>query len=84
MGAGCLLAVWLVKDMGVYNTECRMVAAITNKQYFFELSTLPNVIWTDLSDFDLSPGSGVRLLNPDDIDLSGNVSGKYEAGAAPY
>jgi hypothetical protein len=45
MGAGCLLAVWLVKDMGVYNTECRMVAAITNKQYFFELSTLPNVIW---------------------------------------
>jgi choloylglycine hydrolase len=72
------------KDVGIYNTEYRTVADLTNKRYFFELSTLPSVIWTDLNDFDLSPGSGVRMLDPDDLALSGNVGERYEVGAAPF
>ena len=72
------------KDVGIYNTEYRTVVDITNKRYFFELSTLPNVVWTDLGDLDFSKGSGVRLLDPDDLALSGDVTGKYESAAAPY
>ena len=72
------------KDVGIYNAEYRTVIDITNKRYFFELSTLPNVIWTDLADLDFSEGSGVRMLDPNNFDLTGNVTGKYEAGAAQH
>lgn len=72
------------KGFGVYNTEYRSVADLTNRLYFFELTTAPSVIWTDLKKMDLSPGAPVRVLNPDSIDLSGDVSGDYRAAAAPY
>ncbi len=72
------------KEMGVYNTEYRTVMDLTDKLYFFELSTLPNVIWTDLNAIDFSNGSGVRALDPDNLDLSGDVTGKYEAAVAPF
>ena len=72
------------KGMGIYNTEYRTVVDITNKRYFFEYSTLPNVIWADLNGFDLSPGSPVMLLNPIDLSLSGDVTSRFEQTAAPY
>ena len=72
------------KGFGVYNTEYRSVADLTNKLYFFELTTAPSVIWTDLKKMDLSPGAPVRVLAPDSIDLSGDVTGDYRAAAAPY
>lgn len=72
------------KTMGVYNTEYRTIADLNRKVYFFELSTLPNVIWTDLDKFDLSPGSGVRLLDPNNLELSGDVTNRFVSVAAPY
>ena len=72
------------KAMGVYNTEYRTVIDITNKRYFFEYSTLPNVVWTDLADLDFSAGSGVQLLNPIDMSLSGNVTDRFVAGVVAY
>lgn len=73
------------KDFGIYNTEYRTVTDLTNLRYFFELTTSPNVIWADLSKFDLSPGAPVMVLNPDDINLSGDVSGQFsKASAAPF
>ena len=72
------------KGMGIYNTEYRTVVDITNKRYFFEYSTLPNVIWAELNGFDLSPGSPVMLLNPIDLSLSGDVTSRFEQTAAPY
>ncbi len=72
------------KDVGIYNTEYRTVIDITNKRYFFELSTLPNVIWADLNRIDFSEGSGVRLLDPDSMALSGDVTARYAPGAAPF
>ena len=72
------------KDMGIYNTEYRTVMDLANRLYFFELSTAPNVIWTDLNQLDFSEGSGVRLLDPDRLDLSGDVTKRFEQGAAPY
>jgi penicillin V acylase-like amidase (Ntn superfamily) len=66
------------KGFGIYNTEYRTAMDLTDRRYFFELTTSPNVIWADLSTFDLSPGASVLTLDPDNIDLSGNVSGKFE------
>lgn len=66
------------KSFGIYNTEYRTVSNLTKQRYYFELTTSPNVIWADLTRFDLTPGSPVRSLNPDDIDLSGDVSDKFQ------
>jgi penicillin V acylase-like amidase (Ntn superfamily) len=73
------------KDFGIYNTEYRTATDLTNGRYFFELTTSPNVIWAELSKFDLSSGAPVMVLNPDDIALSGEVSGKFtKADKAPF
>ena len=73
------------KGFGIYNTEYRSVIALTNKIYFFELTTTPNVIWADLSKFKLDAGSPVMLLNPDNIELSGDVTAKFsKAAKAPF
>lgn len=73
------------KGFGIYNTEYRTVIDLTNKRYFFELTTYPNLIWAELAGFKLTAGSPVMVLNPDDIKLSGDVSGKFrEAGKASF
>ena len=73
------------KDFGIYNTEYRTACDLTNRRYFYELTTAPNVIWADLPAFALEPGSPVMALDPDDIDLSGNVTNRFTALArAPF
>lgn len=73
------------KGFGIYNTEYRTVMNLTKLRYYFELTTSPNVIWADLSKFDLAPGSPVWMLNPDNIDLSGDVTAKFQkAEKAPF
>lgn len=73
------------KGFGIYNTEYRTAINLTDKRYFFELTTSPNVIWADIEAFDLEPGSPVMVLDPDSIELSGNVTGSFtEAEAVPY
>jgi choloylglycine hydrolase len=69
------------KGFGIYNTEYRTVMNLTDKRYFFELTTAPNVIWADLGKFKLTPGSPVMILNPDNIALSGDVTGKFQKSA---
>jgi choloylglycine hydrolase len=72
------------KSSGTYNTEYRTVADLTNRRYFFELSTSPNAIWMALSKFDLSPGAQVKFLDPNNNSLKGDVSGHFQAGQAPF
>ena len=72
-------------DFGIYNTEYRTAINLTNLRYYFEFADSPNLFWADLGKFDLSPGAGVMVLNPDDIELSGDVSAKFvKAERAPY
>lgn len=66
------------KGFGIYNTEYRTVIDLTKLRYYFELTTSPNVIWADLAKFDLAPGTPVMTLNPDNPDLCGNVTGKFQ------
>lgn len=71
-------------DFGVYNTEYRTVMNLTTRRYCFELTTSPNVVWADLNRFDLEPSAPVMALDPDNIEMSGNVSGQFTPIQAPY
>lgn len=68
----------------LYNTEYRTALDLTNKRYYFELSTAPNLLWMDLTKFNLDPGSPVLLLNPNSITLVGDVTGKFRPGRVIY
>jgi choloylglycine hydrolase len=68
----------------LYNTEYRTAIDLTKGRYFFELTTSPNVIWADLSKFDLSEGQPVKLLHLDDVNLVGDVSGKFVNGTVKF
>ncbi|MGV3634482.1 MAG: linear amide C-N hydrolase [Pseudorhodoplanes sp.] len=73
------------KGFGIYNTEYRTAIDLTNRRYFFELTTSPNLIWADLMKFDLSAGAPVRQLDPDNIDLSGDVNAAFKVlDKAPF
>ena len=73
------------RGFGIYNTEYRTAMDLTKKRYFFELTTSPNVIWANLDKFDLSNGAPVMQLDPDNIALSGDVSGAFKkVDKAPY
>lgn len=64
-------------EFGIYNTEYRTVADLTNRRYFFELATAPNVVWAELDSFDLKDNEPVRVLDPTEISLCGDVSDKF-------
>lgn len=73
------------KSFGIYNTEYRTAINLTDKRYFFELTDSPNVIWTGLLKFDLSPGAPVMILDPDNIALSGDVTQDFrKAEKTPF
>lgn len=67
-----------------FDTEYGTVSDLSNTRYYFELTTAPNVIWTDLPKLNLSEGAPVLTLNPDNIDLSGDVTAKFEPATAPF
>lgn len=41
----------------LYNTEYRTAIDLTNRRYFFELTTAPNLIWVELSGLDFNAGA---------------------------
>jgi penicillin V acylase-like amidase (Ntn superfamily) len=68
----------------LYNTEYRTAIDLTNRQYFFEFTTTPNVVWMSLDSFDLSEDSPVMLLDPNNMALSGDVAADFKPGAIGY
>jgi penicillin V acylase-like amidase (Ntn superfamily) len=72
------------KGFGIYNTEYRTVTDLTNKIYFFELTTSPSVIWVDLKKLDFRTGAPVLTLHPDNLNLNGDVTGQFKKAAAPF
>lgn len=69
------------KGFGIYNTEYRTAINLTGRRYFFELTTSPNVLWADLTKFDLDPGAPLMVLDPDDLALSGDVTTRFQKAA---
>lgn len=72
------------KGFGIYNTEYRTAINLTQLRYYFELTNSPNLLWINLGTLNLDPGQPVRVLNPDDIMLSGNVTELFDEAAAPF
>jgi choloylglycine hydrolase len=68
----------------LYNTEYRTAMDLTTGKYFFEFTTAPNVIWMDLAKFDLAEGSPILLLDPNNINLVGDVTADFKAGTIAY
>lgn len=63
-------------EFGVYNTEYRTVVDLTQKLYFFELSTSPSVIWIDFDGLKLTDEP--LEINPYDTTLVGDVTARFE------
>lgn len=70
------------QDFGVYNTEYRTVIDLTEKLYFFELSTSPNVIWIDFEALKLDDQP--LEINPYDTTLVGDVTSRFHAQPVPF
>lgn len=69
----------------LYNTEYRTAVGLTNRRYFFELTTAPNAIWMELSRLNLTAGAPAMILDPNNIQLSGDVSARFrKAPRAPF
>ena len=72
------------RSFGIYNTEYRTAANLADRRYYFELSSSPNVVWAELDEMNLDAGSPVMLLDPDNIDLSGDVTSYFTPSPAPF
>lgn len=68
---------------GIYDTEYRTVVNLTGMKYYFELTRSPNVFWVDLAKLVFKEGAPLLTLDPDNIDLAGEVSGKLKRRTRP-
>lgn len=64
-------------DFGVYDTEYRTVSDLTQKRYFFELTTSPNIVWIELDGIDLAEGAQPQVIDPYDESLIGDVTARF-------
>lgn len=71
-------------EFGVYNTEYRTVTDLTNRRYFFELTTSPNVIWMDLDRLNLAEGAPTVAIDPYDYSLTGDVTDRFSPRELPF
>ena len=55
------------------------VADLSNKLFFFNSTTAPNIIWLDLKKIDFSEKSKVLFIDPTAIDLKGDITNKLKA-----
>ena len=69
-------------DFGVYNTEYRTVTDLTNRMYFFELTTSPNVIWVEMDRLKLD--GGPIAVNPYDDSLVGDITDRFAPHDLPF
>ena len=64
-------------------TYWRSVADSTNKIYYFESALSPNIVWVNLKNINLGPGSGIRAVKVEEnYSIIGNIDNAL-APAAP-
>jgi choloylglycine hydrolase len=65
-------------------TIWRTISDSTNKRYYFEFSNMPNVIWVDFENVDMSEGAPIMAFDlAGDFDASGEVSALFKPAEAP-
>lgn len=50
------------------------VADVTNKIYYFNSTTAPNIVWVDLNKINFKEGAPVLSIDPTDIQLKGDIT----------
>lgn len=64
-------------EFGVYNTEYRTVSDLTNRVYYFELTTSPNTVWVQFDGLNLTPGGDPVAVDPYDWTMVGDVTTRF-------
>jgi len=64
------------KTVDSWPTRWVTVADLTNKIYFFNATTAPNIIWVDLKSIDFSKDAKILSIDPTYIELEGNINEK--------
>jgi choloylglycine hydrolase len=65
-------------------TIWRTIADSTNKRYYFEFTNMPNVIWVDFKNFDMSEGASIMAFDlAGDFEASGEVSARFKPAEEP-
>jgi penicillin V acylase-like amidase (Ntn superfamily) len=63
----------------ISSTLWRTVSDLTNRVYYFESTTSPNIIWVRLDELDFSQGAPVKKIDlVNDPDRVGNVSAEFK------
>jgi len=63
-------------------TYWRSVADSTNKIYYFESALSPNVVWVNLNNINVNPGSGVRAVAVEEnYSIIGNIDNELKPAA---
>jgi len=70
-------------DFSVYPTWWVSATDVTNRTYYFQPTTSPNLIWIELDELALGEGSPSLRLDPRGPDLVGDVRDRLEPGAPP-
>jgi hypothetical protein len=55
-----------------------------SKHYYFELTTGPSVVWVDLTQLSFAVGQPVLALDPNNPELSGDVSAGFRPTLPPF
>jgi choloylglycine hydrolase len=61
-------------------TYWRSVADSTNKIYYFESALSPNIVWVNLNNINLGPGSGIRAVK---VEENYSIIGNIDSALAP-
>ena len=71
-------------DFSVYPTWWVSATDVTNRTFYFQPTTSPNLVWLELDDLDLSEGAPTRCVDPHRLELVGDVAGQLAPTDAPY
>ncbi len=71
-------------EFGIYNTEYRTVTDLSNRMYFFELTTSPNVIWMEMDRLNLGAAGQPLAIDPYDEMLTGDVTERFAPQEMPF
>lgn len=61
------------KTVDAWSTRWASVVDLTNKVFYFNSTTTPNIIWLDLKTLDFSKGQSIFSIDPNNINLTGDV-----------
>lgn len=65
------------KTTDAWSTRWVSVADVTNKIYYFNSTTAPNIIWVDLKKINFEKGTAAFSIDPTQVQLEGDVTKQF-------